>query len=321
MILQGFLLFIGFILLVKGADFLVDGGSEIAAKFRVPPLVIGLTIIAFGTSMPELVVTVLSSISGDTQLAVGNIVGSNIANTLLILGASAAILPLTVKSSTIWKEIPLSLLALLVLFVLGADELISGVSPSQLSRGDGFVLLGFFAIFLYYTYSLATSERDTEDHMDLETDEPLLKSGLFLVGGLIGLIAGGKMVVDSASAIATNLGMSQNLIAVTILAIGTSLPELVANVVAVLKNKSDLAVGNVVGSNIFNVFWILGVGGSLGAIPLYQANIQDLLVGIAASLLLFFSFFVGKKRHIDKWQGYMYLLFYAGYMIYVAMRG
>ena len=250
----------GFAFLVKGADFLVDGASSIAKKFGISALVIGLTIVAFGTSAPELIVNIFASIQGNTDIAIGNILGSNIANILLILGISAMIYPLAVGKGTVWKEIPLGLLAIIVVAIMANDRLIDGGGFSGLTRIDGFILISFFIIFLYYTFGISKAQGTGEPEESNRIHEySFFRSGIMVVAGLAGLTLGGKWIVDSAVVIAEQIGLSQAVIGLTIVAIGTSLPELATSAIAAFKKNTDIAVGNIVGSNIFNVFWILGI--------------------------------------------------------------
>ena len=320
MLFSTIFLIIGFILLIKGADYLVDGSSVIAKKFKVSNLLIGLTIVSFGTSLPELVVNVLAGWQGNTELAIANIIGSNIANLLLILGVSAVVAPLVVGKHTVWKEIPFSLLAVMVLGILANDKIFAQGGASVLSFGDGLILLSFLAIFMYYIIGIALSDRQK----NIGTEAPQIKtltSVIMIIGGLVGLIIGGRWVVDSATFIATSLGVSQAFIGLTAVALGTSLPELVASITAVKKGNIDLAVGNAIGSNVFNVFWILGVTALIH--PLYFNTLAntDLLVAIGATLLLFFWMFIGKKHTLQKWQGILFLVFYVGYIVFAFFRG
>lgn len=306
---------IGFFILIKGADLLVDGASSIARKFKISPLVIGLTIVAFGTSAPELAVNIFASAAGNSDIAIGNILGSNIANILLILGISAAIYPLTSKKSTVWKEIPLCLLAALVVGAMANDALIDKVGFSGLSRIDGFVLLSFFAIFLYYTFSIAKSGRSS-DEPDIK-EMSLKKAVLFIVIGLAGLVLGGQWIIDGAVKIAEHFGISQSLIGLTIVAIGTSLPELATSAIAAYKKQTDIAIGNVVGSNIFNIFWILGLSSLIRPLPFNPGNNIDLMVVIVATTILFLIMFLGKKRVIERWQGIAMFVIYIAYTAYL----
>jgi len=315
-----FILFIaGFVLLIKGADFLVTGASALAFKFGIAPLVIGLTIVAFGTSAPELVVNLLASLSGNTDIAIGNILGSNIVNILLILGVTAIIYPLTVQKSTVWKEIPFALLAVIVLVFMASDALIDGAGSSLLSRIDGLVLMSFFVIFLYYIVGMAKQApaEDSEAPADMTT----MRSWILISGGLIGLVIGGKWIVDGAVVFAQSLGVSEALIGLTIVAIGTSLPELATSVVAAFKKNTDIAVGNIVGSNIFNIFWILGISSMIAPLPFAPAMTFDILVTLGATLLLFLALFVGRKHTIEKWQGVMFIGLYVAYVAFLIVRG
>lgn len=318
-ILPYVLLILGFAILIKGADLLVDGASSIAKKLKISALVIGLTIVAFGTSAPELIVNVMASAKGNAEIAVGNIVGSNIANILLILGVAAIIFPLRVRKSTTWKEIPFAMLAVAVLFFIANDTLIDKIPSSVLTRIDALVLLSFFGIFMYYTIGMA-KEQSQEDSTKIKTLSVRI-SILFIILGLAGLVLGGKWVVDGAIHMAKTFGLSESFIGLTIVAVGTSLPEFATSAVAAYKKQSDIAVGNVVGSNIFNIFFILGVSGIISPIPFSAAMNMDILVCVIATLLLFLSVFVGNRHQIDRWQGVLFFLFYAGYIGYLIMRG
>ena len=309
------LFFIGFILLIKGADFLVSGASSLAARMGVSVLVIGLTIVAFGTSAPELIVNLLASLNGQTDIAIGNVLGSNIANILLILGMAAVVYPLAVGKGTVWKEIPLAFLAVLAVGLMANDVLFDGASTSAITRIDGLLLILFFTIFLYYTFGIAkVSTGNTED-----TSPTILsyqRSLGLVVLGLIGLVVGGKWIVDGATAIATLLGVSEAIIGLTVVAVGTSLPELATSVVAAYRRNVDIAVGNVVGSNIFNIFWILGVSASISPLPFSQSLQDDMYVTIGVTGLLFLIMFIGKRHVMERWQGGIFLGLYVLYIIY-----
>ena len=311
---------VGFVLLIKGADFLVDGSSSIARRFHVSDLVIGLTVVAFGTSTPELFVNLIASIRGDTDIAIGNVLGSNICNIFLILGVSSIIYPLSVTKGTVWKEIPLSLLAALLLGILANDQVIDKSTSSTLTRIDGLVFLSFFIIFLYYSFSIAKSIEGMEEHVS-EIQLGLGKSVLFIISGLIALSVGGKWIVDGAVYMARSLGMSQSLIGLTIVAVGTSLPELATSAVAAHKKNVEIAVGNVVGSNIFNIFFVLGISSVIKPLPFQTKNNIDIVMVIFASLLLFFSMFTGKKRLLDRWEGIVFVFLYAGYLTFLIIQG
>jgi len=313
-ILTYVLLVIGFIFLIKGADLLVDGASSIARRLKVSALVVGLTIVAFGTSAPELIVNIFASIQGNTDIAIANILGSNIANILLILGTSALIFPLVVKRGTVWKEIPLSLLAIVVVGLMVNDLFFDGGTFSGLTRIDGFVLIAFFVIFLYYTFGISKVEGSAEEG-EIKVYSTLKSLGMIVLG-LLGLVVGGKWIVDSAVNIASGLGVSQALIGLTIVAVGTSLPELATSAVAAYKKNSDIAVGNIVGSNIFNIFWILGLSAVVKPLPFSPLLMRDVWVTIFATVLLFVFMFVGKKQILERWQG---CAFVALYFVYIAM--
>lgn len=317
MILQIALLVIGFAILIKGADWLVDGGSALARKYNVPELAIGLTIIAFGTSMPELVVNLFAATDGQSDIVYGNIIGSNIVNLFAILGIAGLITPLVVGSSTIWKEIPISLFALVLLFFLSNS--MGGLS-SGLSFFDGLILLFCFVAFLYYVFRQLKNDPVAKPEISNIETKPVLtnpKIALFIASGLAFLVLGGKLVVDNATDIAVALGVSQTLIALTIVAIGTSLPELATSVVAALKKNNDIAVGNVIGSNIFNVFFILGTSAVISPIEFNSKFNIDMYFVAAGTLVLFLAMFTGKRKKLDRWEAGILLALYVGYTIYL----
>jgi cation:H+ antiporter len=314
--LQFLLLLAGLILLVKGAGWLVDGASALAKKYRIPDLAIGLTIVAFGTSAPELVVNAFAAYNGFDGIVFGNIIGSNNFNLFVILGISGLIMPLAVHSGTVWKEIPMSLLAAVMLFLLASNF---GFGAGILSRLDGLILLCFFAAFLYYVYrQLRTDPATIEIKQKQRAGHVIL---LLLVVGLAGLVAGGKFVVDSAVKIASELGVDQKIIGLTIVAAGTSLPELATSVVAALKKNADIAVGNIIGSNIFNIFLILAVSSLIRPLNYDPAFNKDLLLLIGGTIFLFIAMFTGKKRKLDRWEAGVLLFAFAGYMAYMLQTG
>jgi cation:H+ antiporter len=306
---------VGFAIIIKGADFLVDGSSSMARRFRVSELVIGLTVVAFGTSTPELFVNIVASLKGNSEIAIGNILGSNIANILLILGISSIICPLSVTKGTVWKEIPFSLLAAIVLGMMANDQFIDKNGISLLTRIDGLVLLSFFIIFLYYSFSIAKEIEGIETHVPLK-EHGLAKSVLLVMLGLGGLCFGGDWIVEGAVDLALKLGISQSVVGLTIVAVGTSLPELATSAVAAHRGKPDIAVGNVVGSNIFNIFFVLGVSAVIKPIPFNSRSNIDIGVVILASLLLFTFMFTGQKRSIDRWEGVVSLMLYGAYLVF-----
>jgi cation:H+ antiporter len=316
-----FLFVIGFVFLIKGADFLVDGASALAARLRVSALIIGLTVVAFGTSAPELIVNIYATIQGATDIAVGNILGSNIANTFLILGISAIIYPLVVTKDTVWKQIPLCLLAAVVLGILANDALIDNSNRSVLSRTDGLVLLIFFLIFMYYIFETAKGQRKASKEETEAKRQSLTKAFLIVFLGLIGLSLGAKWIVDGAVKLAATLGTSQALIGLTIVAIGTSLPELATSAMAAYKKNADLAVGNIVGSNIFNIFFILGVSSVIRPLPFEPVTNVAIVVTIISSLLLFIAMFTGKERNLlERREGIIFVILYFGYIAYLILQ-
>ena len=314
------LLIAGFVLLIKGADYLVQGASSIARRWKVSELVIGLTVVAFGTSTPELFVNIIASVQGNTDIAIGNVLGSNIANVLLILGVSSLIYPLMVTRGTVWKEIPLSLLAAFLLGFLANDALIDKRDFSALTRIDGLVLLSFFVIFMYYSFSIANKIEGMEEHVPTKL-HGLIKSLLLIMLGLIGLTLGGKWIVDGAVRLALNFGMSQAIIGLTIVAVGTSLPELATSAMAAYRRNVEIAVGNVVGSNIFNVFFVLGISSTIKPLPFDTGSNMNIGVVILASLLLFVYMFTGKKRSLDRWEGGIFITLYAAYIAFLIIQG
>lgn len=309
------LLFIGFILVIKGADFLVDGGSSLAKKLHISDLVVGLTVVAFGTSLPELSVNIAASIKGSSEIAITNVLGSNTANILLILGISSIVFPLTVTHGTVYKEIPFSLLAALVLAIMAGDKIIDSQNMSELSRIDGLILLAFFIIFIYYTAGIAKDTNTISEQVQKKIFG-LKKSITLITAGLICLIFGGNLVVSGAIDIARYFNISESVIGATIVAVGTSLPELATSVVAAFKKNPDIAVGNVVGSNIFNIFLILGISSVIKPLPVHSSDILHFTAVIIASLFLFICMFTGKRKIIDRWEGWLLL---SGYVIYIAL--
>lgn len=309
------LLIIGLVILISGANVLVLGASSIAKKFNIPNLVIGLTVVSFGTSFPELIINILAGINGQGDLAIGNVVGSNTINILLVIGVSALIKPIAVQSNTVKFEIPFSLLAMLVLFILANDVLIDGESFSVLSRIDGLMFLTFFVIFMYYTFIV--SKHSTEDDGHYVKERANWKSILLLLAGIVGLYFGGVLIVDNATIIATNLGLSQAVIGILVVALGTSLPELATSAVAAYKGNADMAIGNIVGSNIFNVFFVLGISASIQPIAFSPALNTDILFALFASILLFIFIFTRKGRQIDRAEATIFLVLYGTYVVWL----
>ncbi len=304
----------GLLVVLLGAHALVDGASSIAKRFNISDMVIGLTIVSIGTSMPEMSISVISALKGNTDIAVGNILGSNIANILLILGLSSIVYPLTIQKNTQYKEIPLSILAILLIGICGNDIFFDHGTSNVLSRIDGIVFLCFFVIFMYYTFQI--SNTNDVELVDVK-QQPLWKSVLYVVVGMVGLYFGGNYFVEGAIIIARYFGMSDAIIGLTIVALGTSLPELATSLVAASKKNSDIAIGNVVGSNILNVFLILGVTATIKPLPLHATANVDISVALFASLLLFLSTMVFRKRIITRGEGFVFVSVYVAYMAYL----
>lgn len=311
------LLLSGFVVLVLGADWLVNGASALAKRYKVSDLAIGLTIVAFGTSAPELVVNVFAAAQGHHDIVLGNIIGSNNFNLLVILGIAGLITPLVVQSSTVWKEIPFSLLAVAMLYIFANDLFTDG--PGVISRIDGIVLLVFFALFLWYVAKQLKS--DPHESEVPHKKYSALKMTLLIVGGLAGLVIGGRLVVTSAVEMARVFGMSEKLIGLTIVAAGTSLPELATSVVAALKKNNDIAVGNIIGSNIFNIFLILGLSSVIQPVSFSTVFNADLLLLSFGTLLLFIAMFTGKSHRLDRWEAAILLMMYIGYTVYLVDKG
>lgn len=310
----------GLFLIVKGADWLTDGASSIARKFNISTLVIGLTIVAFGTSAPELVVSSMAAVSGETDIAIGNVVGSNIFNTLAIMGVTAMIAPVPVKKNNIRYEVPLAIIASVAIFVMANDVLLNGDVSNLISRGEGIILLCFFAIFLAYTFAIARNGVDTNNSSEDTNVKvmPVWKSILLFLVGLGCLVFGGDTMVDGASGIAGFLGVSQSVIALTIVSAGTSFPELVTSVVAARKGDTDMAMGNVVGSNIFNIFLILGTAATIN--PLGGGNITMVDYGMLlfSAVVLWTSCTWGKEYHkVTRTEGAMLTLCMIAYYVYI----
>lgn len=306
------LLLIGFVFLIKGAGVLVDGGAALAKRLSVSNIVIGLTIVAFGTSAPESVVTILASVRGESDLALANIVGSVVTNILLGIGIAAVIFPLKVQRATVWKEIPFSIFAVVVMLFLLNDQWTRDGGVSQLSWLDGVVLLVFFAMFMYYAFQMS---KRTDNSESIASDMSISKSVIFILLGVVGLFLGGKLIVDNAVIIAVQLGISQTIIGLIITGPGTSLPEITATAMAARKKQVDLAIGGIVGSNIFNILFILGTSAIVGPLIYNPVLLSDLLLILGSSILLFMALFIGKRHRIDRWQGAGFIVLYIFYVI------
>lgn len=316
MLFQIILLIIGFVVLIKGADIFVDGASSVAGNFKVSKMLIGLTIVAFGTSAPEFAVSVKSIVSGNYDIVFGNVIGSNILNILLIVGVSSLFHSLSVKNNTVKKELPITMLITTLFSVLLLDNVFDN-KVNAFTRSDGIVLVLFFTVFIYYLISLARNkidEKQTEEYM------PMFKSFAFTIVGIVAIVLGSNAVVDSASKIALTMGVSQKLISLTIIALGTSLPELVTSVTATKKGEFDIAIGNIVGSNIFNIGLVIGIPVSIfGGTNKIGFNIVDLIVMLLSAILLFV--FAYKDHKITKKEGLIFLTIFLIYYSYVIIGG
>lgn len=303
----------GLVLILLGANYLTDGASSLAKRFKISDLVIGLTVVAFGTSAPELAVSLSSAIKGSADIAIGNVVGSNMFNTLMIVGCTAFFAPIVVTRNTLLKEIPLCILASVALLAISNDMLLDKQPLDVVSRTDGFLLLLFFIIFMVYTFSIA------RQHGDEEAEEvkqiPLWLSLIYIIGGLAALVFGGNIFVDGATGIARSLGVSESVIGLTLVAGGTSLPELATSVVAALKKNPEMAIGNVVGSNLFNIFLVLGASATITPLNLIGITNFDLLSLVIASVILWFFGVFYKKRTITRVEGTILVVCYIAYTV------
>ena len=316
------LMLVGLILLLIGANYLTEGSSAIAKRFGISEFVIGLTIVGIGTSTPELVVSLISTINGTTDIAIGNILGSNLFNIMMILGITALIRPIRIEKNTLSRDIPFSLLAAVVLSVCGLDIWINGTN-GVISRSEGILMLCFFIVFM--VYSFMTAKRDDEPDVQQPQEVGTKKRAIWIdivmiIGGLAGLIFGGDLFLEYAVIFARDLGLSEAVIAVTLMAGGTSMPELITCVIAAAKNKGQLALGNVIGSNVSNIFLILGTCAT--AAPLQLGNILslDLIILTAASLLIAVTAFTFRRNEIDRPEGAIFVLLYIGYVVSLLMR-
>ncbi|PIQ48707.1 MAG: sodium:proton exchanger [Cytophagales bacterium CG12_big_fil_rev_8_21_14_0_65_40_12] len=310
------LLLLGFVFLIKGANWLVDGASALAKKHNISDLAIGLTIVAFGTSAPELVVNAIASFQGHQDIVLGNVIGSNNFNLFIILGIAGLIYPMTVQSSTVWKEIPISFFAAVLLLFL-ANDFFSD-DTAVISRLDGGLLLLLFLGFLTYVFVQLKSD---SRNLEVPTNQfSNLKITTYIILGLTGLVLGGKFVVSSATDIATSLGLSEKLIGLTIVAAGTSLPELATSVVAALKKNNDIAIGNIIGSNIFNIFFILSISSLIHPIEYNAIFNTDVFILLGGTLFLFAAMFTGRKRELDRWESALLLIAYVGYIAYTITK-
>lgn len=323
LVLEIILLVIGFFLLIRGAEWLIEGASGFAKRLGVNELLVGLTIVAFGTSLPELIVNLFAT-GESTDLAIGNVLGSNIANILLVLGVAAIIHPLTVHRLTVYREVVFNIMASIVLFILAADHFfVDGDLFEGLTRTDGIVLISYFVVFLYYAFGkhVFSSEDAEPIELDVETVKHVPIMAVKVVVGALALFLGGRWIVDGALHIADVLNIAEEVVGITVVALGTSLPELAASITAVRKGKVDLAVGNAVGSNLFNILWVLGLSAIIRPLAFDTTELVDALVVVLVALVLFWTVAVGKYKHqISRLEGYFFLALYVAYIIFVAVR-
>ena len=312
------LLLIGFILLIKSADFFVDGSSSIAKTLKIPTIVIGLTIVAFGTSAPEAAVSISAALKGQNDIAIANAVGSNIFNLLGVLGISAILSPVKVQKNTIVKGFPFAILASLSLLILSYDIKFQGYNENVLTRSDGLMLFALFLIFMYYLLELALSSKEEMKVEKGSSKEPIAKSILISIIGIIGIIIGGNLVVDSARDIALTLGMSENLIGLTIVSIGTSLPEFVTSVIAAKKGESDIVICNIIGSNIFNILFVLGISSIIHSINVTPIVYFDMIIMLVFTVITYI--FAVTKKKVTKFEGIILTTTYLLYMIFIIIR-
>ena len=302
----------GLLLILLGANGLTDGAASVAKRFRIPSIVIGLTIVAFGTSAPELAVSVSSALKGSADIAIGNVVGSNIFNTLMIVGCTALFAPIVITRNTLRKEIPLCILSSIALLICANDILLNHATENVISITDGLLLLCFFAIFMGYTFAIASSANNESQDEEIR-QLPMWRSILYIIGGLAGLIFGGQWFVEGASNIARSLGVSESIIGLTLVAGGTSLPELATSIVAALKKNPEIAIGNVIGSNLFNIFFVLGCSASITPLTLSDITNFDLWVLVGSGILLWLFGLFFAKRTITRIEGGIMILCYIAY--------
>lgn len=316
MTIQILLLIAGLLLILLGANYLVEGSSSIAKKSGISEFVIGLTIVGIGTSTPEMVVSFMSAIKGNADISIGNIVGSNIFNTMLILGVTALISPLVITKTNLRRDIPMNIIATMLLILLGLNQTIFGIGSNTLSRIDGLILLSLFAYYLYTSFKNDSSEEESEEEGEIKLYSGLI-SAIMIVGGLAGLIFGGRLFVDSATEIAKILGVSDAFIAITVMAGGTSLPELATCVVAAAKKRGQLALGNILGSNVANILLILGGSSLINPLTLKGITPVDFGTMLIGSIFILASAYLFQKKKLDRIEGAILLLMEAGYMTWL----
>ena len=311
------LLIVGLGLILAGANFLTDGSAALAQRFRVPEFIIGLTVVAVGTSTPELVVSVLSAIGGQSDVAIGNVVGSNIFNVFVILGVCALIRPVPLTAGNIRRDIPFGVLVSLLLLALAQDSLFCKTAADRIGRIDGVVMIGLYVALMWYTIRKTKRPEATAPTESSKAPMPGWLTAVMIVGGLAGLVFGGEMFLRSATSIARSLGISESVIAITLVAGGTSLPELASSLVSLFKGKADMALGNVIGSNIANILLILGVSATINPLSMGGITVRDLLMVLLSSVVVFLAAFTFKRKAVDRWEGTLFVAIYIAYIWYL----
>lgn len=311
------LLIVGLGLILAGANFLTDGSAALAQRFRVPEFIIGLTVVAVGTSTPELVVSVLSAIGGQSDVAIGNVVGSNIFNVFVILGVCALIRPVPLTAGNIRRDIPFGVLVSLLLLALAQDSLFCKTAADRIGRIDGAVMIGLYVALMWYTIRKTKRPEAAAPTESSKAPMPGWLTAVMIVGGLAGLVFGGEMFLRSATSIARSLGISESVIAITLVAGGTSLPELASSLVSLFKGKADMALGNVIGSNIANILLILGVSATINPLSMGGITVRDLLMVLLSSVVVFLAAFTFKRKAVDRWEGTLFVAIYIAYIWYL----
>ena len=311
------LLIVGLGLILAGANFLTDGSAALAQRFRVPEFIIGLTVVAVGTSTPELVVSVLSAIGGQSDVAIGNVVGSNIFNVFVILGVCALIRPVPLTAGNIRRDIPFGVLVSLLLLALAQDSLFCKTAADRIGRIDGVVMIGLYVALMWYTIRKTKRPETAAPTESSKAPMPGWLISVMIVGGLAGLVFGGEMFLRSATSIARSLGISESVIAITLVAGGTSLPELASSLVSLFKGKADMALGNVIGSNIANILLILGVSATINPLSMGGITVRDLLMVLLSSVVVFLAAFTFKRKAVDRWEGTLFVAIYIAYIWYL----
>lgn len=311
------LLIVGLGLILAGANFLTDGSAALAQRFRVPEFIIGLTVVAVGTSTPELVVSVLSAIGGQSDVAIGNVVGSNIFNVFVILGVCALIRPVPLTAGNIRRDIPFGVLTSLLLLAMAMDSLLCKGAADRIGRIDGVVMIGLYIALMWYTIRKTKRPEATAPAEGAKAPMAGWLMAVMIVGGLAGLVFGGEMFLRSATAIARSLGISESVIAITLVAGGTSLPELASSLVSLFKGKADMALGNVIGSNIANILLILGVSATINPLSMGGITVWDLLMVLLSSVVVFLAAFTFRRKAIDRWEGTIFVAIYVAYIWYL----